>query len=990
MMTRLAMMAGLCGLCLCVPVAVSAQVDRANLSGSVVDPSGAVVPGATVRLVSSATGFTREARSSESGEYRLVALPAGSYLLTVVTDGFPALVVENLQLGVGQNRTLDVALALGGVATEVRVTASAVALDRTSAEIGSVISGEQLSSVPLNGRNWASLMMLAPGATNTGEGGQGSIRFFGRARDDNNWTFDGVDATGIKDPRQEASLRLVMSTEAIAEFRVSATGYTADAGTGAGAQVNLVSKTGSNRFTGAAFNYFRDEALDSRRVLDRLPDEPAFRLFQYGASLGGPLVEGRTFFFGSYEGLRQTLDVANERPALVPSASFRATAAATPALAAVLTAYPRGTRATSNPDVDEYVGRRQLSWDEDSFLFRVDHRLDDATQIFARANGVKGVIDSEVRSDLLETRRSESSPFNLTGQVQRVLPRSSLVEFKFGWNRSPLERLDAGLGAEGYEIQRAFTPTRATLFSEEKPQSFSYLANLVKVAGRHTVKVGGEFRRVHVDVATSAATSVRWGSTAAFLANQTNRIRIDGELPLQKARRWYGIGFAQTEWRAAESLTVNAGLRYEYYSVMTEASGNGNVLDLQACPPTATSIYCAPGTPWYSPDKNNVAPRLGVAWTPSARWVVRGGYGIYYSPGQNDDVTAAIDSLALRGELTTPGSYPVAPVASQVLSRANSRPRALQRNREDMQSQIYSVTVQRDLGLGFVSQVGFVGSRASHVFNRLFVNTIDTATGARPAAPFLTTQIDRKGNLGETRYKSMLVTLQRAFTGGFLAQASYTLGESRDNNAGNGEGSEWQDARCGDCEWGPSDFDARHVLSLNAVWDLPFGRDRRVATSGLAAAILGDWNLSTVLMARSGRPINVTIERIGADGNDINQRPNAVAGVEAVTGNTSNWLNLAAFSAPAAGTFGDAPRNGIRGPGAWQLDLSLAKRVRLGGTRGLQLRVDAFNVFDIDQFGNPARVVSQPLIFGVLSPLNSGPTGTGTARQFQLGLRVDF
>jgi len=134
----------------------------------------------------------------------------------------------------------------------------------------------------------------------------------------------------------------------------------------------------------------------------------------------------------------------------------------------------------------------------------------------------------------------------------------------------------------------------------------------------------------------------------------------------------------------------------------------------------------------------------------------------------------------------------------------------------------------------------------------------------------------------------------------------------------------------------------------------------------------------------------VTIERIGADGNDINQRPNAVAGVEAVTGNTSNWLNLAAFSAPAAGTFGDAPRNGIRGPGAWQLDLSLAKRVRLGGTRGLQLRVDAFNVFDIDQFGNPARVVSQPLIFGVLSPLNSGPTGTGTARQFQLGLRVDF
>jgi TonB dependent receptor len=825
---------------------------------------------------------------------------------------------------------------------------------------------------------------------NTGEGSQNNIRFFGRARDDNNWTFDGVDATGVKDPRTEASLRLVMSTEAISEFRVSSTSFTADMGTGAGGQVNIVSKSGTNQWRAGVFEFFRDDALDERRVLDPLPEEPAFRLNQFGGSIGGPVRRDRTFVFATFEGLRQSLDTANERPALVPSRAFRAQVLALrPELAPVLDAYPLGTSSTSDANIDQHVGRRQLSWDEDSFLVRLDHRVGDRTSFVGRLNGVKGVIDSEVRSDLLETRRSSSFPMNFTAQWQQVIGASSLGELKVGWNRSPLDRVDQGLGAEGYEIRNAFTPTRPTLVTEEKPQSMSVLGHLTTTRGRHTLKAGGEFRRIHVNVGNGPAVSVRWNSVADFLANRTNRVRVDGELPLQEGRRWYGIGYAQTEWRASDALTVNAGLRYEYYSVMTEASGNGNVLDLERCPPTAASIYCASGTPFYFPDKNNLGPRVGVAWTVTPRLVLRGGYGLFFSPGQNDDVLAAVDSMAVRGELTTPAAFPVQDDLAAALALGNSRPRSLQRDRDDMQAHTYSASTQIDLGADLVATVGYVGSRGSNVFNRIFVNTIDPATGRRPAAPFLTTQIDQKGSLGESRYDGMTVALTRAYRGGLQVQTSYTLGRSRDNNAGNGEGSEWQNARCGDCEWGPSDFDIRHSFAGNLVYQLPVGAGRRFEPGGLAGALAGGWNLSAALIAKSGRPINVTINRTAPDGSDVNQRPNLLSGVTAVTGSTSDWLNNAAFAAPAATEFGNSPRNGFRGPAAWQLDLSLNKAIRVSRTT-VDLRLDAFNVFDIDQFGNPARDFSAPLTFGLLSPLNAGPTGTGTARQIQLGLRVGF
>jgi hypothetical protein len=965
-----------------VPLSAAAQVDRAALVGTVRDGSGAIVRDAAVVVTSTDIGLKRDAMSGPDGTYRIAGLPVGAYLVTFSRDGFETMLFENVQLTVGQTRTLDATLSLGAVTSEVQVVAAATPLDVSTAEIGSVVGRMQVQEIPLNGRNWAALMALAPGAVNAGEGGQNGIRFFGRARDDNNWTFDGVDATGIKDPRQEGALRLVMSTEAIAEFRVNSTSYTAESGTGAGAQVNLVSRSGTNLLHGGVFSFIRDDAFDARRILDPLPDAPPFSLYQYGGTLGGPIARDRTFFFGSYEGLRQRLDMASPRPALVPSAAFRAQAlAARPELRPVIEAYPLGTRTTSDPNIDEFFGRKQLKWDEDSVMVRVDHRFNPQTSLFVRYNRVDGDVDSEVRSDLLETRAQQVSPSNFTTQIQRVVSPAMLVDVKFGMNRSPLDRYEQGLNDIGFEIRNAFTPTRASFLNIEKPSSYSYVGNALWTRGSHSLKSGGEFRQVHVNVGNGAATSVRWNSIGDFLLNRVNRIRIDGELPIQKGRRWYGIGYVQDEYRVAPALTLNLGVRYEYYSVMKEAGGNGRVIDLVECPPSATTIFCPEGTPYYDNDPNNVAPRLGFAWSVTPATVVRGGYGIYYSTGQNDDVTAAIDSMAQRGELTTITSFPVEPFVPQVLGAANARPRAQQRDRRDMYAHQFSLSVQQEIGSGFIGQAAYVGSQGRNAFNRIFINTIDPVTGRRPAAPFITAQLDQKSAMGRTEFNGLQLSLMRSFRNGFLVQGNYLLGDSKDNNAGNGEGSEWMNARCGDCEWGPSDFDIRHSGSMNFVYQLPFA----------ANTPLGGWDLSGVLSARSGRPVNVVISRTGPDGNDVNQRPNLVPGVDAQPeGQPAGWLNLAAFAAPGATEFGNAPRNAFRGPGLWQFDVALTKRTAVGDGRSFDIRVEAFNLFNTDQYGQPARNISEPLVFGLLAPANEGPTGSGTSRQLQFGLRFSF
>ncbi len=960
----------------CAVSLVQAQVDRATLSGTVSDPSGALLSGATVLIESKATGFRRET-TTNNGFYRLSGLPVGDFDVSISSNGFNTLRFDAVVLTVGQTRTLDAQLTLGAVSTAVEISASTTPLDQSNAEIGAVIGETQIKNIPLNGRHWASLMALAPGAVNVGEGNQNSIRFFGRPRDDNNWTTDGVDSTGIKDPRQEGNMRLVMSMDSIAEFRVNSLPFTAEGGVGGGAQVNLVTKSGTNEFHGSMFEFFRNSALDARRPFDGA-NPPPFRLNQFGGNLGGPIKKDKTFFFANYEGLLQRLTISRA-DGLVPSASFRERTPA--ALRSLINLYPLGNAPGANANVDRLIAQTPERRNEHSGMARVDHRLTEKHSLFFRF-AMSDALISQIRNGLLETRDSYIRPTNVTAQWQQVWSPTLLNEAKLGFNRSALTRNDVGRIPEGVAIQ-GFTSTQPTTYIIEKPSTYSIVDNLSWIRGRHTIKLGGEIRRIHLNVGNGAATSVTFASQDAFLRNAMDRVTVGGQLDTVGVRRTFSSVYFQDEFRMNSELTVNLGLRYENYTVSKDVYGRGRVFDIVRC-----QGFCAPGTQWFFPDNDNIAPRVSLAWSPKAlggKTVIRTGYGRYFGPGQNDDVTAAIDSLPENFSLTAADaptlSYPPAPFLGQLRSQGQT-PRSVQRDRKEPESHQWTLSIQRELPGSMVAQVAYVGNVGRNQLTRTYVNTLDPVTRRRPLTAF--GQIDEKRFDGITNFNGLQSSLTRSFTKGWLFQAQYMWGHAISDSAGSGEGGQIQDVSCRACDRGPADYDIRQTFTANTVYQLPWARNR----------FYGGWDLSGIFTARTGTPLTVLVNRAAANvpsGQTQTQRANYIGGnVYLQNPGPDGWLNPAAFAAPANGTYGNAGRNVFRGPGLWQTDIGLSKRFRVTERLGLDFRAEAFNLFNRAQYGNPVSNISNATFGRILQTANDGATGTGTSRQLQFMLRMSF
>src|SRR6266568_3337319 len=394
-------------LCFLWTVNGMAQINEANLNGTVTDTSGARVLNAKVRLLKVDTGLTRETITGLGGVYSISSLPVGKYTLTISHEGFKTYAEMGIELFVGQTRTLDAQLRVGAATTTVDVEAQAQALDSSNAEIAGVVQSKQVEDIPLNGRNWSTLAMLAPGVVNLGGGGQRDLRFVGRGTDDNNYTFDGLDATGVQEQNQKVGVRLPISLDSIAEFRVASSVYTADKGGSAGAQVSVVTKSGTNVFHGAAFEFLRNNVLDARGPFDFDPLTglgyvPPLRLNQFGGEIGGPMKKDRTFFYANYEGIRQVQDITVI--GFVPSAAYRATVT-NPALTPFLSSWPAGQTHTSDPNVDQRTSPGANNQREDNGMFRLDHTFSGRTSMFGRL-----IIDDATLSSPLDTVGGRDNP----------------------------------------------------------------------------------------------------------------------------------------------------------------------------------------------------------------------------------------------------------------------------------------------------------------------------------------------------------------------------------------------------------------------------------------------------------------------------------------------------------------------------------------------------------------------------------------------------
>ena len=997
---------GLCGFLL-LTANMYGQVDRGGLTGTVKDSSGLGVPGASIAAVQSATGLKRAAVTSSSGTYDIPELPVGTYTVTVARKGFQTVSFENLVLAVEHTTTLNAVLQISGTTERIEVMGSAEQLDETSNTLGASVECKQVTELLLNGRNWATLTALAPLAVDTdynSSSNQRSIRVAGRGRDDNNFTYDGIDATNIINQAQQPYVRLAIPLDTIQEFRVVSMLATAETGATAGGQMAVTSASGANQFHGSAFEFVRNDIFDAREFID--PAKPPFRLNQFGGSLGGPIVREKTFFFAAYEGYRQTL--GQTLVGFVPTDDFRAQVAAqSPALVPFLNAYPEGSLPVAgNPDVSEFIGDGRQLGNEDSGMMRVDHRFSDKTTAFVRVNIDRALSSVPLASSgqYLEDRQVlNSSPDNAAVELLHIFSPSLVNEAKFGFNRSTANTTDANHTGSLYAFSvSGFTTLNNDRVSIGSGNTFAAIDNLTKISGRNVIKAGVEVRRIQMNQGKTASGTISYASANAFEANEVNTAKYTEAEPINGLRKTVYLGYFQDEFKWTPELTLNLGARYSFFNIFHEVYDRPNPFDFATCGPAG---YCGVGASFGQPTYRDIDPRIALAWAPAwlgGKTVIRSGFGTYHQDGQLDDQNVPegneVASFSLSHKTIPTLTYPIDPFLSEVSGIIS--PQAMERRRKDMYVTQWGLSIQQTLPGSVLGTVSYVGSKGTHLLTLSYVNVIDPLTGQPPYPQF--GQISWRGNDSNSTYEGLALSLQRAFRKGLLFSMNYTWShEIDDGSMGSGDGDSLtpEIVACRACDRASGIWDVRHVVNANAVYELPFGAGKAYLNQpGFLRSVFGSWELSTIVGAHAGFPVNVTVDRSATavpDGNTNNQRPNVILGVPLTPpggATPSEWINPAAFAVPAAGTFGNATRDVARAPGLWQADVGASKRIALREHFQLQFRAEAFNIFNRAQFGAPNTDLSAgPGEFGVITqPVNTTPIGTGTPRQIQFALRLEF
>jgi hypothetical protein len=1008
---------------LCLVSAGWAQWASSGLTGTVSDSSGRGLPGVEVTAVQGATSLRRTAISSAEGAYYFPKLPVGTYTVTFSHPNFQSLRFDDVVQKLQETRILNATLKVAGRTQQVEVSATPQSLDQTNNTLNTGIERIQARELPLNGQNWATLTALVPTAVDTaggpGAGNQRSIRYAGRGRDDNNYTYDGVDATYVINQSQLYYVRAAIPLDTIEEIRVDPILATAQTGASGGGQVGAASSSGTNRFHGDAFDFLRNNAFDATDPIDSLnpTHQPPFHLSQYGGSLGGPIVRDKAFFFIAYEGYQQRL--GQTLIGYVPSAAFRSQVLAkSPALAPVIDAYPIGQNSTSNPNISQFVGQGDQVGQENSGMFRLDYRFSEATNLYWRAN-----IDeadyllpfSPSAGQYLDERQELTSfPVNSVTTLTHVFSPNLLNDFKFGFNRgttythflNPTGSLDSIAVAGLTSLNNGRTSTGVG-------NSFSWLDNLAWVKGRNVIKAGVEVRHIQMNQGSSSFGTITYNSLSSFAANQANRASITGEFPVNGLRKTQFFGYIQDEFKWRPTFTLNLGLRYSYFGVFHEVQGRGNPFDFATCGPQG---YCGVGASFGPPNYADFDPRVSFAWAPAkyeGKTVIRAGFGIYHEDGQLDDQNIPDKNEVLSYALTPkncPGlGYPIAldSQGNPVCSTGTQSPNAEQRNRKDSYVTQWGLSVEHALPFNFVANMAYVGSKGTNLLSLSYVNVMNPLSGQRPYPAF--SQISWRGNIGDSSYNALALSLKRSFSRGLLVSANYSWSHSIDdgsNGSGDGDSITAQNvscwprgaAQCG--EKASSAFDARQVFNANFIYELPLGAGKPyLSQNGFMTAVFSYWQISSVFIARSGFPVNLTTSGTGPDGNTNNQRPNLVPGQPLYLAGGS--FNPAAFCTPGTkdplypgGTcpsgFGDVSRNYLRGSGVWQSDWALSKRFPLTEQVQLQFRAEVFNVFNRGQFANPNGLISASDFGRIYLPLNTTPIGMGTPRQFQFLLKLQF
>lgn len=1022
---------------------VYAQIVGGSIGGTVRDSSGAAVSGAVVTVKNLETGAARTLTTANDGRFSAPSVPVGEYSVSVARDGFQTQERTGVSLVVGQSLQLDFELGVGAVREEILVDATGAGVNTTTQQTAGLIDERQVKELPLNGRSYDELLTLNPASVNYTAERSGSIgtsnssvgnmfAVSGRRPQDNLFLLNGIEYTGASliNVTPGGTSGQLLGVDAVREFNVQTDTYGASYGKRDGAQVSLVSTSGTNRLYGAAFEFLRNSALDARNYFDA-GSIPEFQRNQFGGSLGGPIRTNRLFLFGNYEGFRQNWGLS--AVTLVPDSISRA--AASPSVQPLLALWPVANGPELGSGIAEAFSHPEERIREDFGTTRFDDNLSNSDLLFA----VYTVDDSSANTPtqnplswVAESLREQVASV----QEQHVLSPRLLNTARFGFSRAsyifngttPVDLpgwvvgkqigaiVISGSTASNGASQITQAGTNVGSNNETARDLFTVDDHVYWSRGRHQVEAGGWIQRVQSNdlLAQDQYGQASFSTLSSFLQGTVATFTV---LPSPTELGWRsleGAWFVEDTVKLTPRLEVRAGFRAESTNGWNEAEGRASnyaIVDgvLQTQPVIGGSALTT-NRAVFLPN-----PRVGFAWDVwgNGKTAVRGGFGLYH--GLLDtldyrlDQTApfntaeSIKNIAVSKLSITPGTPPP---AGTLVSPSNVQP--------DIATPAvltWSLRIEQEIAPHTSLTVGYVGSHSYHQILSEDMNEPVPQFLPDGAAYYPAGSTDANSALanstswvshGVGAYHALEVDVRRSFANGLQFRGNYTYSKNLD------DGSAWNTSVSGNTpafvefplqpklDWGPAATDVRHAAALNGSYELPFGTNRRFLSQAprpVEFAATG-WTASAILTVQSGFPFSPQLGYNPTGNGDTRNpvRPNwnpAFHG-QLYPRTASQYFNPLAFLQPAIGTYGDVSRDSLTGPGLSELDFSAAKSSNLTEHLRLQFRAEFFNIVNRTNFLTPNEVVYTSATSGA-SPTAGLVTATSTtSRQVQFGAKLLF
>lgn len=982
------------GLLTLLAATVHAQRTTATIYGTVEDPSGAVVPRAKVLLTNEETGYRHSAETDARGEFTVSFLPVGRYQIRVEAAGFKTFVQSGVTLEAGQQFRYVARLELGAPTESVTVVAEAPLVENATVASRYRYSSLQFTELPQGIRDFTSILALSTGfrpAT------QGMIQFDGLASGGASVTVDGVDASANTESSSTAmfqnfNLIKVVSMEAIEEVSLSRGVVSAEVGRTYSANINIITKRGTNEFHGSLFEAVQNDIFNARNAMQRPGDPKApVRLNQFGGSLSGPVSKDRLFFFFAYEGNRRSNTTI--RQGEVPSQELRAKAiAAVPAYQQVLDKFPLPNVGLKNPDTGLYLGPSLDRADDNHAVARLDYHLRGGDLLTARyvrsrpnSSGQRfprlafrdfhGIFESGTLTYL------HTAP-TWTGETRFNVKLDDTSRVETLWEQGRIPAI---------EVQGVFDTQGEGLFI--RGHNYGVEQVFMKVAGRHALKFGGAYNAKAPGRFDEEVPIIRYGNVADFLANRPNRVQITFGTPDYHARIWDVGFFVQDDWRLRPNLMFNLGLRYEYFSVLDEKDGllynPDGPLGAVRKPPKFRPKGSA-----YEADRNNFQPRVGLVWglDRAGKTVIRTGFGVTLAQPDLRNFSSMMyitPEIPFRfrfsgSDLRNLGlKYPVNNRDLLEIMRTTDVPRGYNvyepQNRNPY-AMHWTFDVQRQLTSTLALQTAYVGNKGLRILMPTYNNFPDRITGARPFPEALEGEYDVGADF--SWYHAWQSSLRKRFSSGLALNVNYTWARAMAIGTGDfwpGNNTRVQDMDNWRADKGPANFDVTHRLTADWVYEPPL--DQWI---GAGRRFLGGWQVSGTLAAETGGVFDV-IQRSNRD----SSRPDYIGGKPYAVGDRFQHLNPGAFAlvptSRASGQTirpGNVGKNAFRAPGSWGISLGLGKSITVKERYRLQIRGEALNAFNHVNLGSPERDLTRATFGRIL--------GVGDPRSIQLRARLWF